>query len=241
MTSTPHPAPLHLPVVVADFNDHFSPTRRSTRRSGRRIRTPCSSGWPRTRRGTISRGIVRRGTARPRGASRGTTRASSATDASAGQLEHAVAHPRIEYRVGSRGAQRPPGCVGRISSPSRRRCTGCRSTLFFAEVQRVLAPDGLVAVWGYSLPTRVVSRSRPGAPAVPRRDRRALLAARTQDGRRRTTVSVPFPFAEIAVPPFALEQRLTRAGLKAICGRGPQRTGTAPRARTIQSIRSRRC
>jgi len=135
-----------------------------------------------------------------------------ATDASQGQLEHAVAHPRIEYRVA-------PAEQSGLADTSVDAVAVAQALhwlplpLFFAEVDRVLAPGGLVAVWGYSLLS--VSSSRIDEEL--RRFHHDIVGPYWPP--ERTMVDnhyrgVTFPFDEIAVPPFALEQWLTREGLE---------------------------
>jgi SAM-dependent methyltransferase len=135
-----------------------------------------------------------------------------ATDASAGQLEHALEHPRVEYRVA-------PAERSELAGASVDAVTVAQALHwlplpeFFAEVQRVLAPGGLVAVWGYSL----LSVSSPRVDAELRRFGREIVGPYWPPERTmvdRHYRGVLFPFEEIAVPPFALEQRLTREGLE---------------------------
>lgn len=74
-----------------------------------------------------------------------------ATDASAGQLQVAAAHPHVRY-VRAR-AERAP-----IRTGSADLVTAAQALhwfdpeAFFAEVGRVLAPHGIVAVWTYGIP-----------------------------------------------------------------------------------------
>ena len=85
--------------------------------------------------------------------------------------------------------------------------------LFFAEVARVLAPGGLIAAWGYSLP----SASNAALDAALRRYHDEIVGPYWPPERRMVDTrysTVPFPFAEIPVPPFALEQRMTRLALE---------------------------
>ena len=135
-----------------------------------------------------------------------------ATDASAGQLEHALVHPRIRYRVAAAEHSGLEDSTVDIVTVAQA-LHWLPLTPFFAEVQRVLAPGGLVAVWGYGLPTA----SSAGLDRELQRFYDAIVGPywpperRLVDEQYRT---VHFPFVEIAVPPFAIEQPLTRRGLE---------------------------
>ena len=105
-----------------------------------------------------------------------------ATDASAAQLAEAEPHPRVTYRVASAGRSGPP---------------------FFDEVRRVLAPGGVIAAWTYRGATL-------DEPALTHTIETFMLetmgpywaSARrfVNDGYR----SIPFPFVELAAPPFTM-------------------------------------
>jgi SAM-dependent methyltransferase len=125
-----------------------------------------------------------------------------ATDASREQVAHARPHPRVRYAVAAAEACGLPDdsvdavCVAQALH-------WFRLPAFYAEVRRVLRPDGVLAAWCYE-------RFRTDDPAVdgplqhfydetvgpfwpPQRD---LLAA----GYR----TLAFPFDEVAPPPFEL-------------------------------------
>jgi len=127
-----------------------------------------------------------------------------ATDAAAAQLAQARPHPRVSYR---RAAAEESG----LGAASVDLVTVAQAVhwfdldRFYAEVRRVLAPGGAVAVWSYLGVTlepaidRVVAhyyRDVVGPYWPPER-------AAVEDGYR----SLPFPFAEIASPPFRIRQR----------------------------------
>jgi SAM-dependent methyltransferase len=125
-----------------------------------------------------------------------------ATDASADQLQHAVAHDRIEYRVArAEDSGLEPGGVSVVTVAAAVHWFDL--TRFYQEVRRGAAPDGLLAVWTYHQPFI--------APAIDR----ALMRYHDEvvgdywpegfhfviDHYRR----LPFPFAEIPSPPFEAE------------------------------------
>jgi SAM-dependent methyltransferase len=125
-----------------------------------------------------------------------------ATDASAEQIRHAVAHPSIDYRVAQ-----AEDCG--LSDRSVDLVTAAQAAHwfdlphFYAEVTRVLKPGGVVALWGYG---RMVL---PGQMDTPFRrfyaetvgpfwpPERALIDEAYR--------SLDFPFAEIAAPEFLIE------------------------------------
>lgn len=127
-----------------------------------------------------------------------------ATDASAQQVAAAAAHPRIEYRV----APAEQSGLGPLSVDL---VTVAQSLhwfdvhRFYAEVDRVLKKDGVLAVWTYgdvSLADQDLNRevqafsSGTVGPYWP--PERQLVAT----GYR----TLPFPFAELEPPSFEMEE-----------------------------------
>lgn len=126
-----------------------------------------------------------------------------ATDASRAQLENAARHERVTYRVA-------PADRSGLAAASVDLVTIAQALhwldveRFYAEVRRVLAPGGALAAWVYGNPTidaapidalvrdfyeRVVG---PYWPA----ERAHIVSGLT---------TLPFPFAELAHPPFAMQ------------------------------------
>lgn len=127
-----------------------------------------------------------------------------ATDAAAAQLAQARPHPQVSYR---RAAAEESG----LADASVDLVTVAQAVhwfdldRFYAEVRRVLAPGGAVAVWCYLGVTlapeidRVIEhyyREVVGPYWPPER-------AAVEDGYR----SLPFPFAEVAAPAFHIRLR----------------------------------
>lgn len=125
-----------------------------------------------------------------------------ATDASAGQIAHAMPHPKVDYRVES--AEKVS-----LDSGSADLVTVAQAVHwfdfdeFFAEVKRVLKPAGILAVWTYHLP-----EISPGTDRALCKFYSEVLAGfwperiRYLEERYRT---LPFPFEEIVPPPFEME------------------------------------
>lgn len=76
----------------------------------------------------------------------------TATDASAEQIRHARAHPRVAYRVAPAEASGiARGSVGLVTVAQALHWFAFDA--FFAEAERVLIPGGIVAAWCYGLHT----------------------------------------------------------------------------------------
>jgi SAM-dependent methyltransferase len=131
-----------------------------------------------------------------------------ATDASAAQVAQARPCPNIEYRVA-------PAEDSGIAAGSIDLVTVAQALhwldreAFFTEARRVLVPRGVIAVWCYSWVTidplidetvRAFNTQEVGPYWPPGREL-------VDEGYR----SIGFPFEELAVPPFAIEQDMTLA------------------------------
>jgi SAM-dependent methyltransferase len=139
-----------------------------------------------------------------------------ATDASARQLEHAAPHPRIEYRLAAAEASGLPEASADLVTVAQA-LHWLPVAPFFDEVRRVLAPGGLIAAWGYSLPSLLSNR----LDAELRRFHDEIVGPWWPPERRMVEAryrSVPFPFTELSVPAFALEQRWSRRRLEGYLG-----------------------
>jgi SAM-dependent methyltransferase len=126
-----------------------------------------------------------------------------ATDPSPQQLEQAPPHPRVEYRLAPAEASGlPDGSVDLVTAAQAFHWFDFDR--FFAEVERVLAPGGAVAIWTYNL-----ARVDPGVDA--QIDRLAHDVAGPYWPPERHWVNeeyrtVPFPFDEVVIPPFFHEE-----------------------------------
>jgi SAM-dependent methyltransferase len=125
-----------------------------------------------------------------------------ATDPSAEQVAHAVAHERIEYRVErAEDVSLPDGSVDLVTAGIAIHWFNFEQ--FYAAVQRVLAPRGIIAVWTYHLPD-----IEPEIDRILKYYYSDVLAGywperiRYIDERYRT---LPFPFHELHPPEFAMK------------------------------------
>ena len=129
-----------------------------------------------------------------------------ATDASAEQIRHAAPHPDIDYRVA-------PAEASGLADHSIDLVTVAQAAhwfdlpRFYAEIARVLKPGSVIALWGYG---RMVLPGEFDAPFQRFYEEtvgpywppeRALI----DDAYKR----LPFPFDEIAAPPFAIHVEWT--------------------------------
>jgi pimeloyl-ACP methyl ester carboxylesterase/ubiquinone/menaquinone biosynthesis C-methylase UbiE len=131
-----------------------------------------------------------------------------ATDASPSQIGAASFHPRVRFRVAAAEASGlPDSSVDLVTVAQAAHWLDRRR--FFEEVDRVLAPRGVVALWCYG----AVEVDRDLDPAVNRfrtvvepfwPRERALV----DDGYR----SLEFPYEEIAMPKFVFEATMTLEG-----------------------------
>ena len=129
-----------------------------------------------------------------------------ATDASAGQIRQAQTHPHIDYRVA-------PAEASGLADHSIDLVTVAQAAhwfdlpRFYAEVSRVLKPDGVLALWGYGrmvLPGEMDALfqrfyAETVGPYWP--PERALIDD--------TYRHLDFPFAEIQAPVFNIEVEWT--------------------------------
>jgi SAM-dependent methyltransferase len=134
-----------------------------------------------------------------------------ATDASAAQIAHATPHPRVEYRVA-------PAEASGLEAASVDLVTVAQALhwfdvdAFYAEVRRVLAPGGALAVSVYG----DVELDDPELDYTVRDFNHGTVGRYWPPERALVDTSyttLPFPFARVATPTFTLEQRWTLAEL----------------------------
>lgn len=124
-----------------------------------------------------------------------------ASDASAAQIEHAEAHPGVEYRVARAEASGLPDASVDLLSVAQA-AHWFDLDAFYDEARRVLKPGGVIALWGYEK-----LRLEPALASVVGRfyhdeldsfwpPERALVESGYRD--------LAFPFARIDPPGFAM-------------------------------------
>jgi len=130
-----------------------------------------------------------------------------ATDLSAAMLEKAPPHPRVEYRAA-------PGEVSGLEPQTVDLVTVAQALHwldldpFYAEVERVLVPGGVLAVWTYG----ILRLDHPDLHASLERFYRETVDPYWPVERRHVESgyrTLPFPFAEVAAPSFAMQVHWT--------------------------------
>ena len=122
-----------------------------------------------------------------------------ATDASRQQLDNAIPHPRIEYRVATaESSGLPDGSVDLLTVAQAAHWFDFDR--FYAEARRVLRPGGAIALWTYNL-----LRGTPEVSALVDRLAREIAGAYWPPERRWVDEeyrTLPFAFPEIEAPVF---------------------------------------
>ncbi len=125
-----------------------------------------------------------------------------ATDASAEQISLAPYHSKVQYRVArseSAGLEARSAALVTVAVAVH----WFDLDEFYAEVRRVLSPDGVIAVWCYSLPA-----SEPTIDGILERYFREILAGYWPDRFHYVAEqyrTLPFPFEEMKPPIFSME------------------------------------
>lgn len=126
-----------------------------------------------------------------------------ATDASWQQLEHAIPNPRVEYRQAlAERSEIEAGTVDLVTVATAVHWFDFER--FYAEVERVLAPGGALAVWAYDL-----ARISPEVDVLVDRLGREILREHWPPERKWVDElyrTLPFPFEEMAVPEIWIEE-----------------------------------
>ena len=130
-----------------------------------------------------------------------------ATDASREQIAAATPQPNIEYRVApAEQSGLPDAAVGLITVAQALHWFDL--VRFYAEVDRVLVPGGVLAVWAYG-----INQVEGGAVNELVQDYYMNVVGPYWPPERKLVEegyqSIPFPFGEITPPPFRMEARWT--------------------------------
>ncbi len=125
-----------------------------------------------------------------------------ATDASPEQLAQAIPHPRVEYRQARADASGlAGGSVDLVTVATAVHWFPFKE--FYAEVDRVLAPGGAIAVWAYFYPT-----TDPEVQPLLDTLARGIVGPYWPPERvyvNEKYRNLPFPFAEVPAPNFFIE------------------------------------
>ena len=138
-----------------------------------------------------------------------------ATDASAAQLAQAPQHDRITWRVLREGASGLPDQSASLVTVAQA-AHWFDLDAFYREVDRVIKPGGVLALWCYGLLAieapidEILQRFEHGrvGPYWPEERRHVDAEYRT----------LPFPYVRIDTPAFAMEASLSRAALLGYLG-----------------------
>lgn len=135
-----------------------------------------------------------------------------ATDASAEQIAAASPHPRVRYEV-ARARQSPLDDAGADLVTVAQALHWLDPAPFYAEVRRVLKPNGVFAAWTYGL-FHVASEDPAAAEvdALIERFYRERVGSYWPPERRHIEAkyqSLPFPFDELSTPDFTMETHWT--------------------------------
>lgn len=131
-----------------------------------------------------------------------------ATDASAEQIDAATLHPRVTYAV-ARARNSPLEDATADLVTVAQALHWIDPAPFYAEVRRVLKPDGVFAAWTYGL--FYLTPDDPAADAVDPlietfyRDRVGSYWPPERRHIEANYQSLPFPFEEIEAPDFTIE------------------------------------
>jgi SAM-dependent methyltransferase len=127
-----------------------------------------------------------------------------ATDASARQIDRARPHERVRYVVAPADrAPTPDGAVDLVTVAQALHWFDLDA--FYAEVRRVARPGAVLAAWCYGL-----HAITPEVDAVVGRLYRDIVGPDWPPERRQVEegyARLPFPFDEVATPPFRMTQR----------------------------------
>lgn len=138
-----------------------------------------------------------------------------ATDASAAQLAQATPHHGITYRVLREGESGLPGRTASIVTVAQA-AHWFDLGAFYREVDRVLKPGGVVALWCYG-----ILAIDAGIDGILQRFEHERVGPYWPEERRHVDAgyrSLPFPYARIDTPAFVMEARLDRAALLGYLG-----------------------
>jgi SAM-dependent methyltransferase len=139
-----------------------------------------------------------------------------ATDVSSAMVAQADPHPKVEYRVAAAERSGLPNQAVNLVTVAQA-LHWLRLDAFYPEVGRVLAPGGIVAVWTYG----IIHVDGEPADAIVSRFYRDVVGPFWPAERRHVESgyrTLPFPFAELMPPAFAMQVQWTLAELLGYIG-----------------------
>ena len=131
-----------------------------------------------------------------------------ASDHSAQQLAHAQPHPRVEYRPGPESASGLPDNSCDLVTVAQA-AHWFDLPAFYAEANRVLKPNGVVAIWGYA--AIHVSAAIDPVVAWFEHERLGTYWPKGRELANAQYRTLPFPYPRLAAPPFVMERQWTCA------------------------------
>jgi len=139
----------------------------------------------------------------------------AATDFSAEQIAQAAPHPQVDYRAAPAEASGlPDRCADLVTVAQALHWFDFDK--FYAEVRRVVKPGGAIVAWTYQL-----LRGEPAINAVLDDFYTRVLGPHWPPERKWVDLAyrgLPFPFAEIAAPPFEIRLQWSLDDLIAYVG-----------------------
>lgn len=126
-----------------------------------------------------------------------------ATDMSADQLDHAIPHPRIEYRAALAESSGLPDHAADLVTVAQA-LHWFDTERFYAEVRRVLKPGGLIAAWSYG----VITIEGEETNALLQHFYYRVIGPYWPAERHHVETGyseLPFPFQRIEPPPLAMQ------------------------------------
>lgn len=133
-----------------------------------------------------------------------------ATDPSAQQIDNAYRHDRINYKV-EKAEQCSLGAHSTDLITVALALHWFDFSLFYAQVKRVLKPNGIIAAWAYGIP-----KISPEIDALIHHIHDSVVGELWQEENRmveKEYTTIPFPFDEIKPPEFFIRKNLSKNDL----------------------------
>ena len=140
-----------------------------------------------------------------------------ATDPSASQIEHAARNSKIRYEISTAESAPsiPANSVDLVTAAAA--AHWFKFDLFYKEVNRVIKPGGIIALWTYGHDREIV---HPKLDQIMKRFEDQVVGpfwAPEIDLVRKKYKTIPFPFEEVQCPEFKIEKRMNLSELIGYC------------------------